>query len=122
MATTLIAHYRRWFDYEQDAHEKVVKSLESVPPERHSSTEYRKAIELLAHIAGARRVWLGRLGVAPPVTGPLFPADAKLPEVVDQLHMVHALWRAYFDKLTDTDLEQVFEYQSLDAGRFRNRL
>jgi uncharacterized damage-inducible protein DinB len=122
MASSLIARFRRWFEYEQDAHQKVIASLESVPADQRSSAEFRKAVDILAHISGARRMWLTRLGIAPPISGNPFPTDAKLADVVEQLRAVHELWNGYLAKLTDADLERIFEYQSLDAGRFRNRV
>jgi uncharacterized damage-inducible protein DinB len=122
MSTSLVDSYRRWFEYEKDAHAKVVLSLETVPVAGKSTPAYRKAIDLLAHLAGARRMWLGRLGVAPPIAGPLFPVHSELPEVVAQLQQTQELWTNYLAALEESDLERVFEYQSLDAGRFRNRV
>jgi uncharacterized damage-inducible protein DinB len=122
MPNPLTTRYCRWFDYEKDAHAKVVASLESVPPDRRGSAEFRKAVDLLAHISGARRLWLCRLGIAPPAPGNLFPTDANLDDVIVQLHQVQELWTNYLNTLTDSDLDRVFEYQSLDAGSFRNRV
>ena len=66
MADELVARFRRWFEYEMDAHAKVVASLGTVPADRRAGPEYRKAVGLLAHVVAARRVWLGRFGVLPP--------------------------------------------------------
>jgi uncharacterized damage-inducible protein DinB len=122
MSEALARQYRRWLEYEADAHARVIRSLESVPADRRSSPEYRKAVALLAHIIAARRMWLGRFGAAPPVTGPLFPESVSLAEVVDQQRIVQEMWTEYLRRATDEDLSRVFEYQSLDAGRFRNRV
>ena len=122
MPSNMLARFRRWFDYEKDAHAKVIKSLESVPADRRTSPEFRKAVDLLAHISGARRVWLARLGVIPQPTGNLFPVDADFADVVQQLRAVHDLWDNYLGRLSTEDLDRVVEYQSLDAGRFGNRL
>lgn len=116
-----VEQYRRWFQYETDAHEKVIRSLESVPAERRASPEFRKAVAILGHVAAARRVWLGRFAGTPPV-GPLFPTDPALPDVVADLRAVHRLWADHLAGLTDADLGRVFEYRSLDGGRFRNRV
>jgi uncharacterized damage-inducible protein DinB len=122
MADELISRFRRWFEYEQDAHAKVVGSLGTVPADRRAGPEYRKAVGLLAHVVAARRVWLGRFGVLPPAAGPLFPDDADLPAVVAEWDTVRSAWTRYLAGLTDADLARVFEYQSLDTGRFRNRV
>jgi uncharacterized damage-inducible protein DinB len=121
MATDVIERYRNWFAYEKDAHAKVLASLESVPAERRSSAEFCRAVSLFGHIAAARRLWLGRIGVAPPYQGQIFP-DADLDAVREQLRVAENLWSEYLRTLTDADLTRVFEYQSLDAGRFRNRI
>ncbi len=119
----LADRYRRWFDYERDAHAKVVASLESVPADRRATPEFRRAVDILEHVAGARRVWLYRLGVAAsPPAGGLAPSGAGLAEVAARLADVQAEWAAYLARLTDADLDRVVEYQSYDAGRFKNRV
>ena len=114
--------FRVWFEYEQDAHAKVVRSLESVPVGRRDSPEYQKAVGWLAHLAMARRVWLERLGVIAADAGTMFPDKADLVTVVADLADVQKLWSEYLAGLSGPDLDRLVEYQSLDAGRFRNRL
>ena len=80
--------YRRWFDYEKDAHAKVVRSLESVPTQRHSTPEFSKAVGLLAHIVAARRLWLFRLGIVPDAPTSFFPDNAVLADVVAELRQL----------------------------------
>jgi uncharacterized damage-inducible protein DinB len=122
MSREKLEQYRRWFTYERDAHAKVIRSLESVPEERRSAPEFRRAVALLGHIAAARRAWLGRLGVIPAATGTLFPAEAELTQVVHELKAVEAIWAEYLERLKGEELARTFEYQSLDAGRFRNQV
>ena len=78
MSDTMADRFRKWFAYEQDAHAKVVRSLESVPAERRDSPEYQKAVGWLAHLAMARRIWLERLGVIPLKGGTMFPDKVEL--------------------------------------------
>ena len=122
MSHEIADRYRRWFDYEKDAHQKVIRSLESVSAQGRSSPEYLRAISILAHIVVARRVWLGRLGVSPPYTGAFFPQGQELAQVVNQLNETQQLWADYLDRITDEVIAKTFEYQSLDAGRYRNRI
>ena len=61
MSDTLITRFRRWFEYEEDAHAKVLASLDTIPSDRRDGPEYRKAVSLFAHIVMGRRIWLGRL-------------------------------------------------------------
>jgi len=122
MAQEIVARYRRWFEYEKEAHAKVIRSLESVPSDRRSAPEYTRAVSILAHIVAGRRIWLGRLGAAPAVAGSLFPKGADLSQVVGQWNEVEHLWAEFLGRITDLELARNFEYQSLDAGRFRNRV
>ncbi len=122
MPGNVIDRYRRWFEYEQDAHAKVLSSLETVPPQGRSTPEFRRAVSLMAHIVAARRVWLSRLGVIAPAAGPMFPDDPDVARVAAECEEVHGLWSDYLAGLDDAALNREFEYQSFDAGRFRNRV
>lgn len=112
--------FTRWYEYERDAHDKVVRSLESVPPDRRTSPEYRKAVEIFDHLVVARRVWLFRLGELPGEAPQFSGYRTDVAEVAADLDRIQQLWAAYYARLTDADLARVFEYQSYDSGRFRN--
>ena len=45
MARELAGRFQRWFEYERDAHAKVLRSLESVPPGRRSGEMARGLAE-----------------------------------------------------------------------------
>jgi uncharacterized damage-inducible protein DinB len=122
MAGNVIGSYRRWFEYEQDAHAKVFASFETAPPEGRGTPEFRRAVSLMAHIVAARRNWLIRLGVIQGTVGPLFPDDPEVARVAAEWRAVRGLWSDYLAGLDDAALGREFEYQSYDAGRFRNRL
>jgi uncharacterized damage-inducible protein DinB len=114
--------FRRWFEYEQDAHTRVVRSLETVPPERRSSAEYKRAVSILGHIAAARGIWLYRLGAAAKPPTAMFPENVALANVAADLDRIHTQWTDYLSGITDEQLDRTFDYQSLDSGRFRNRI
>jgi hypothetical protein len=118
MPDSLVSQYRRWFDYEQDAHAKAIQSLESVPLNRRSAPEFARAVGLLAHIVAARRVWLGRLGAAPPASGSLFPQNMELAQVIAQWNDVARLWTDFLGHLTDEAIARSFEYQVWTPGDF----
>jgi uncharacterized damage-inducible protein DinB len=119
----MIDRFRRWLDYEQDAHAKVLASFETVPPERRDSREFRKAVSLFGHIVAARRVWLFRLGVIP-TAGALFLDDENpdAARVASEWAEARDLWLGYLTSLDEAGLGRVVEYQSFDAGRYRNRV
>jgi len=117
----MIDRYRRWFDYEKDSHAKTIASLHGVPEELRNGEAFRKAVYLMGHIIAARRMWLFRLGVAEQPSE-LFPRDVTLEQLKDQLPEMETLWNAYLLGIEDSDLEQVFEYQSYEGPRFRNTI
>ena len=122
MTTLLSDRYRRWFEYEKKMHEKVLASLNGVKAESRQSPSFQKAVDLLAHILAARRMWLFRFGVFKAEPSDLFPEKATLSDLPRQLQEVQEAWSAYLERLDDTELARVFEYQSYDAGRFRNTI
>lgn len=67
-------------------------------------------------------MWLSRLGVIPTTTGPLFPEDPDIARVGEEWRQVQGLWDDYLSRVDDAALDREFEYQSLDAGRFHNRV
>lgn len=122
MTTCMSDRYRRWFEYEKEMHEKVLASLESVDVERRKSPSFQKAIDLLAHILAARRMWLFRFGVFKTEPPDLFPGKATLSDLPRQLSEVQTAWSEYLERLDDEELSRVFEYTSYDAGRFRSTI
>jgi uncharacterized damage-inducible protein DinB len=122
MSRAITGRFERWLEYERDAHEKVLRSLETVPADRRACPEFEKAVAVLAHVAAARRLWLARLGVLPGPQGTLSPQRLTLAEAAELLEGVHGPWAEYLARLTDEELGREVEYQSLDAGRFRSRV
>src|SRR5262245_37753067 len=118
MARELTGRFQGWFEYERDAHAKVLRSLESVPAGRRSGPEFQRAVAILAHVAAARRLWLVRLGVVPGPQGTLSPGKLTLAEAADLLQSADGPWVEYLARITDEELGRIVEYQSLDAGRF----
>jgi uncharacterized damage-inducible protein DinB len=122
MSREIAGRFQRWFEHERHAHENVLRSLESVPAERRAGPEFERAVAILAHVAAARRLWLVRLGVLPGPQGTLSPEKLTLAEAEDLLQGVHGPWAEYLARVTDEEIGREVEYQSLDAGRFRNRV
>lgn len=117
--------YRRWFEYEKDAHEKTVASFGTVPDERRRDPSFAKAVALLAHIAAARMLWLHRFGVTE--TGPttfeeLFPTGVTLEEAARGVREMESTWTSYLDTLDEREAERTFEYRSTEGDRYRNRI
>lgn len=120
--STNIEHYRRWFDYEKDAHAKVLASFDAVPEDERATPEYQKAVSLFAHMMLARRLWLYRFGILTEGPREFFPQNVALDTIKAMAEEMHAAWSAYFERLDEAELARVFEYRALDGPRFRNRI
>jgi uncharacterized damage-inducible protein DinB len=119
---TNVDRYSRWFQYEKDSHAKVVASLRNVPAELRTQPAFQKAVDLLAHMAAARGLWLFRLGgLSEPVTD-IFPTGVDLDETARKLEEIEGIWERYLLLLRDSDLAEYFKYQSLEGPRFRNTI
>ncbi len=114
------ARYRRWFEYEKDAHAKVLASLRAVAPVERVDPAFGAAVDLFAHLFAARRMWLYRFGVLAERPREIFPAGVTVEDLASEMAAVHGVWSEYFARLDAAELGRVFEYQSLDAGRFRS--
>jgi uncharacterized damage-inducible protein DinB len=114
--------FRRWFEYEKDAHTKTLLSLQTVPANQQSSPAFQKAVTLFAHIVTARKMWLFRFGVSSELVLDLFPQTIRLEELDSFAEEMHRIWDGYLKSLNDEELARVFEYQSLDKLRFRNTI
>ncbi|HEY3131733.1 MAG TPA: DinB family protein [Acidobacteriota bacterium] len=117
-----IDRYRRWFQYEQDSHAKVLASLKAVPDKIRVVADFQKAIDLMAHIVAARRLWLYRFGVIKEGPRELFPRGTTLPDLVSRVDQIQHMWSTYLDRLDDLELARIFEYQSLEGGWYRNTI
>jgi uncharacterized damage-inducible protein DinB len=118
MPQSLADRYRRWFEYEKDAHRKVLTALQSAPTDAHSSPAFAKAITLMGHVVAARR----RFGAAAegPGLNDFFPTGLSVADLAAQVQAVHAAWDDYLARLDDAALARMFRYKSLDAGWFQN--
>ena len=122
---SLAERFRHWFDYERDSHAKVFASLESVPEAERTNEAFQRCIDLLAHIAAARELWLFRFGISD--TGPstydeLFPRGESFEDVERRVQAMHEEWGTYLSRLDDEELTRVFVYQSVEGPRFENRI
>jgi hypothetical protein len=52
MPRELAGRFARWFEYDRDAHEKVLRSLESVRTDRLARPEFERGVAVLVRAAG----------------------------------------------------------------------
>ncbi len=116
---TMADRFRLWYAHERVANGWIVEMLGTVPEDKRSTPEFRRAIELAAHLATARRMWLFRLGVWPSNPGGWFVQDVPLAELPRMFADTEAAWVAYLEKLDDAQIARVIEWQGLDGHRYR---
>lgn len=121
MTTNMVERYRRWFEYEKDAHAKTLLSFQTVPETETASPSFQKAVTLFAHIVAARKLWLFRLGVSSEAVTDFFPnlSVEALAPLADEMQKA---WDAYMERVDEQELERLFEYRSLDGEPFQNRI
>lgn len=122
MTTTLPAAWRRYFEYEVDAHRKVFASLEAVPAGKREAGGFRKAVELMAHVVSARLMWLHRFGAVEASPGGFFPKGETLEDVVARCGRMEEAWKRYLERLTEAELGRVFDYVATDGKPYRKRV
>jgi uncharacterized damage-inducible protein DinB len=104
MASDLIAHLRRQFEYDEWANREV---LTAVRASRASAT---RSLQLLAHILSAELLWLERLRQQP--QSQLVWPEWSLEQCEARSVEVGDLWRKYLDALAPDDLTQTVSYKN----------
>jgi len=122
MNSDFILRLRQWFEYEQDAHAKTISSLLDLPNEKKQTKEFQKAVDLYAHIIGARWLWLHRMGHAENMPDNLFPTDVNVEHLTDITDKMNAAWDNYFTNLNETELNRTFEYSSTENLLYTNKV
>lgn len=122
MPPTLVDQYRRWFDYEKDAHRKVLASLETVPEEGRASASYQKALDLMGHLLAARRVWLHRVEPSHERPAAVFPAGVAAEGLLPDFEAMERDWETVLARLTDPDLDRTFTYRTSEGDEYTSTL
>ncbi len=119
MPSALIELFRRWFEYEKDAHRRVLESLETVPEEARGSEPYRKAMDLMGHIVAARRTWLHRMKPTFERAAAIFPTGVTREALLAELEVVERAWTDFLGRLTEPDLAGDLTYRTTEGDWYR---
>ena len=117
---TPITYFRRLFEFEQDAHAKVVASLRAAERTHAAAPDFQAAVDIAAHVIAARRMWLWRLGaVATPPQGGPFPKGVRVEDLAAAFDDMQAAWSRWLAEATNESLAQVIEFRSPAGTGFR---
>ncbi len=121
MATSC-ERFRHLFAYEREAHGHVLNALQACPASARQHPAFQQAVDLLAHVAAARRMWLARMGISSERVSPqeLEPQNVSLSELSTRLEAAEQAWADYLARLDPGELSRNVEYKSYDSGSFRN--
>ncbi|MBI5867109.1 MAG: DinB family protein [candidate division Zixibacteria bacterium] len=111
--------FRHWYEHERDCNAKTLTMLDSVPAEKRSSPDFQRAVELMAHMVAARRMWLYRLGHGPQPPGGWSPQGVAFADLPGMLSAIEAAWVKYLQNLSDEDLARELEWPVSDGSRWR---
>ncbi len=117
---TLSDRFRLWYDYERDCNAKTLAMLDSIPQDRRSSPEFQRAVDRMAHLVIARRMWLNRLGHWPEVQTDLFPRGIPLTNLNEMVRSTEQAWSVYLQKVDEAELAREFVYPIIsNTNRWR---
>ncbi len=106
-----IRSFRRLIDYDVWANREALASLNSVP------APAERPLKFLAHILGAQRIWLARLGHTdfdPNAVWPSLTQDDCRPAIND----LQNRWAGILDKLTPERLDENIRYRNTKGLEF----
>ncbi|HEU4698594.1 MAG TPA: DinB family protein [Gemmatimonadales bacterium] len=110
----MIGHYRRLVAWDRWANGEAAGAIRAAGGDAAPAAARR----LLAHVAAAERLWLGRLALDPtPV--PVWP-EWPFVETLAVLAGLEQRWDACFDALTPERLEEAVAYTNTKGERWTN--
>lgn len=115
---TMTERFRDWYEHERDCNLKTLTMLRSVDKSKHSTAEYRRALDLLGHMIKARQMWLWRLGVWPEFPGGWEHTGLAMDEFPDLFAKTERAWVDYLGGLDDSTLSGELTWKTTDGTQF----
>jgi uncharacterized damage-inducible protein DinB len=109
----LIEHFTRLFAYDAWANQEVLAGLHT------AVAPVPRALQLMAHIFAAERLWLARLEQKPQ-TLPVWP-ELTIEECDRQAAELPALWKSYLSNRSESDLAEVVTYRNSKGEPWSSR-
>lgn len=111
---TLRAYFGGLLEYDRFASGRALESVESVPLEKRTADEFKRALGILSHVQLARRIWLTRLDreVARPTDW--FPAW-ETGFIRSESAALDALWAESLRLVPESGFEREVRYTSSEG-------
>jgi uncharacterized damage-inducible protein DinB len=109
----MIKHFTRLFAYDGWANQEVLAGL------RNTATPVPRALELMAHISSAQRLWMERLEHKPQSL-PVWPAFT-VEECEKQAAELSVLWKRYLAGSSEASLAEPVRYQNSKGEPWNSR-
>lgn len=114
---TRIERYREFYEHEKDSNRKMLRMLDSVPPQARSDSRFQRAVALAAHLAACRENWLARM-TGEGKEGPWWEKVAALP-LDDRYAALEKRWTQYLANFNEENLLDQFECVGGDGKPYR---
>ena len=111
----LSQRYAHWYAHERDCNAKVLAMLESVPVGRRGDPQFRKAVDLMAHMIFWRLKWLKGMGHPSPLSPDWKPEGTPLEDLASLVRATEAAWISYFATLDDAALARDTTWTASDG-------
>lgn len=112
-------HFRAMQKYEAWANKATLDSMESVPASARGSTQFTRALQVMAHNQLARAVWLARLEGRSEKVADWFPAW-PVEQTRARAAELDQAWSALVERTGDADLARSVAYSSSEGVAYRS--
>ena len=109
----LIEHFTSLFAYDGWANQEVLAGL------RAARTPLPRALQMMAHIFSAERLWMERLEQKPPAL-PVWP-QFTMEECDKQAAQLPVLWKNYLARSSEADLAEPVSYRNSKGETWSSR-
>lgn len=116
---SMTGHFRTMQKYEAWANKATLDSMESVPAAARGSTQFTRALQVMAHNQLARSVWLARLEGRSEKVADWFPAWA-IEQTRARAAELDQAWNALLERTAEADLARRVEYTSSEGLAYRS--
>ena len=114
----LIERFRKWYEHEKSANQKMLNMLSSVPLEGRSDPGFAKAVDIAAHLALCRENWLNRMDSDGTAVDHWFEENVDFEALPQRFANIERFWTLYLHRLSDEDLSKPFEFKSTEGQDF----